>query len=288
MNSLNKDFLKQLPLNNIETITPVSGGSVNDAYHVETPSDTYFLLVQPNRDEGFYTAEIAGLREMQKAGVTAPRVIATGDIENDAFLLLSFLEEGNGSHEDLGKEVAKLHQFVSDNSLYGFHTDYVGKDSTFKNDWTDSWVELFVDNRLDVLRQQLDEKDFWRDSDNEDYAKARKIIVCELEDRKAEPSLLHGDLWSGNFMFLSDGRPALFDPSPMYGDREFDIGVSTVFGGFNDDFYRSYNEELPLDEGYEKRLAFYRLYLLMVHAVKFGSAYYSGTQMMLDSIINHG
>lgn len=287
MNQLNDAWLKQLPIDNIETIQEVSGGDVNDAYRLETPSDIYFLLVQPNSNESFYTAEIAGLREMDKAGVTAPRIIDSGEIDNDAFLLLSFLEEGDGSHVDLGKEIAKLHQFTSDNGLYGFDVDYAGKDSTFKNAWTDSWVELFVDNRLDVLRQQLDKKDFWRDSDNEHYAKAREIIVDKLEDRNPKPSLLHGDLWSGNFMFLDDGRPALFDPSPMYGDREFDIGVSTVFGGFNDDFYQSYNGEFPLDEGYEKRLAFYRLYLLMVHAVKFGSAYYSGTQMMLDSIINH-
>lgn len=283
---MDENWIKSLPISDVASVESVNGGAVNKAYRLRTVQKDYFLLVQPGKDESFYAAEIAGLKAFSQAGITAPHVIASGRIQQDAYLLLNYLEAGSGEQTDLSKTIAKLHTFTSENGLYGFDYDYTGTDSHFKNDWTDSWVELFVYNRLDVLAGQLNTRDFWRADDDDDYQAAREIVLESLSGRQPDPSLLHGDLWGGNHMFLQDGEPALFDPSPLYGDREFDIGISSVFGNFTPDFYKSYQDTYPLEKGYQKRLSFYRLYLLMVHAVKFGHAYYDGTKMMLAEILS--
>ena len=135
------------------------------------------------------------------------------------------------------------------------------------------------------MAAQLLRKRLWVDDDMAQYQRARSVVVAALREHKSEPVLLHGDLWSGNFMFTQDGRPALIDPAAMYGDREFDIGVSTVFGGFAQDFYAAYQEALPLATGYEQRLPFYRLYLLMVHLDKFGRTYYDSVAQTLQTIL---
>ncbi|MDN8969166.1 fructosamine kinase family protein, partial [Staphylococcus aureus] len=99
------------------------------------------------------------------------------------------------------------------------------------------------------------------------------------------PSLLHGDLWGGNYMFLQDGRPALYDPAPLYGDREFDICITKVFGGFTSEFYDAYNKHYPLAKGASYRREFYRLYLLMVHLLKFGEMYRVSVAHSMDKIL---
>jgi fructosamine-3-kinase len=118
------------------------------------------------------------------------------------------------------------------------------------------------------------------------YEKSRDIIVSKLAHHPSKPVLLHGDLWGGNYMFLTDGSSALIDPAAVYGDRELDIGVTTVFGGFTSEFYRAYVASYPFDEGYEKRLAFYRLYYLMVHLNKFGLSYSGSVSATLSKIVN--
>lgn len=107
---MNEQWLEHLPLKDIKEISPVSGGDVNEAYRVETDTDTFFLLVQRGRKESFYAAEIAGLNEFERAGITAPRVIASGEVNGDAYLMMTYLEEGaSGSQRQLGQLVAQLH-----------------------------------------------------------------------------------------------------------------------------------------------------------------------------------
>lgn len=280
-------LFENLPLEDVKDIRVASGGDVNQAFKIYTNDDEYFMLVQENTDEDFYKGEIAGLKLFEKIEIVAPRVIANGYEDNKAYLILSFLEEGtSGSQSDLARTVAKVHQYKSPNGKFGFDNEHRGSDTTYTNEWTDSWKEVIIDQRLDVLKDQLVEMNLWNELDVEKYEKVRNIINRTLDNHKSEASLLHGDLWGGNYMFLKDGTPALFDPSPFYGDREFDIGITTVFGGFTDEFYKEYNNIYPLSYGYEKRIEFYRLFLFMVHMVKFGRTYESSVSRAMDNILN--
>lgn len=284
---MNQQWQEQLPVDNIQNIIPVAGGDVNDAYRVDTAEESYFLLVQPNRSADFYAAEIAGLNKFISAGVTAPAVHGNGEIGGDAYLLMSFLEEGTGSQHDLGHLVAKIHQTFHQDNRFGFDLDFEGGDISFDNTWSSSWSEIFVDRRLDNLNDSLIEQGLWDKAQAETFQRVRDVIIEALANHESTPSLLHGDLWAGNYMFLSDGRPALFDPAPLYGDREFDLGATLVFGGFTEDFYNAYQKDYPLAGGAWERIQFYKLYLLMVHLVKFGSIYApSVDRTMLDILSN--
>ncbi|WP_461214589.1 fructosamine kinase family protein [Lacticaseibacillus sp. GG6-2] len=277
-------WLAKLPLPPITTIEPVGGGDVNAAYHLIAGEKDYFLLVQPQQPASFYAGEVAGLQAFAQAAVTAPRVIAHGQIYGDAYLLLDYLRAGRGAQLDLGYLVAKLHRFASPTGQFGFSQPYAGTSVSFANPWSDSWAELFIHQRLDVLDAALAAKHLWRPRQRAAFLEAREHIATSLDAHASQPVLLHGDLWSGNYLFLADGRPALIDPAAWYGDREFDIGITTVFGGFDEDFYRGYQSQLPLDEGYAYRLHFYRLYYLMVHLDKFGPTYAASVQQELIAI----
>lgn len=283
---MKQSWQTQLPLNNIKSISPVSGGDVNEAFQIETTDEYYFLLVQRNRKSSFFAAEIAGLELFEEADITAPRVINSGEIEGDAYLILTYLDEGrSGSQEALGKLVAQMHSQQQTDGKFGFDLPYEGGDISFDNSWTDDWSTLFVERRLDHLKDTLVEQGLWSEDDATQYESVRAVIMEALEQHQSKPSLLHGDLWGGNYMFLTDGSPALFDPAPLYGDREFDLGITTVFGGFTEEFYDEYDKYYPLNKGVEQRLEFYRLYLLMVHLVKFGDMYAGSVKRSMKQIL---
>ncbi|MRJ48537.1 fructosamine kinase family protein [Fundicoccus ignavus] len=278
-------WLGALPIDGIREIQEVRGGDVNQTYRLKGDNKDYFLLVQAQRNEAFFASEIAGLHAFEASGIRAPKVIASGTIENDAYLVLEYLEEGQGSQKELGKLVARLHKQHSANGQFGFHLPHHGAAISFDNQWTSSWSELFVERRLDGLRDALVTKGRWTPKEVKQYEAVRHHILTKLAEHKCEASLLHGDLWSGNFMFLADASPALFDPSPFYGDREFDIGITTVFGGFNQEFYDAYQAAYPLESGWQERIKYYRLYLLMVHLDKFGTTYALSVERELADIL---
>ncbi|WP_323703847.1 fructosamine kinase family protein [Mammaliicoccus sp. Dog046] len=283
---MNQEWLNQLPIQNIKKCILVRGGDVNEAFRIETKDDIYFLLVQHQRSEDFYDAEVAGLEAFQEAGVRAPIVKGRGEINSDAYLILSYLEEGrSGSQRELGKLVAKLHSHHEPSGKFGFHLPYHGSAITFENGWQETWTNIFVEQRLDQLRNEIVKQHLWTEEEQRKFEQVREIIVDTLENHNSKPSLLHGDLWAGNYMFLDNGEPVLFDPSPLYGDREFDLGATRVFGGFTKDFYDAYNESLPLSKGAEFRIQFYELYLLMVHLVKFGEMYAGSVNRTMNDIL---
>ena len=283
---MEQEWLKKLPIESIRKVTPVSGGDVNEASAIEADDQTYFLLVQPNTSKEFFITEAAGLKDLYEAGITVPDVYEFGEINGDAYLLISYLEEGTTKdYQALAKIIARMHQTQSPDGKFGYPHPHQGGDTTFDNTWTDSWIELFVDRRLDVLRDELVHSEEWQSEHENIYAQVREVIVDELESHPSQPSLLHGDLWGGNHMFLTDGEPALFDPAPFYGDREFDLGVTTSFGAFPTEFYETYQQVFPMADGYEKRLAFYRLYVFMVHLHKFGGIYKTQVDQTMQEIL---
>lgn len=278
-------ILELLPINNIKNVNPVPGGDVNESYKLDADGGSYFLKVHKNKDAIYFEAEKAGLKLFEEKGIFAPRALASGDCDGSAYLLLTYHEEGSaGSQEDLAKVIAKIHQIKSPDGKFGFEYPYIGAASTFENGFKDSWKEIFLYQRMDKLASMLKKFELWDEKDLARYEEVREIIEKELDKHKSEPVLLHGDLWAGNFMFNEDESPLVFDPAPLYGDREFDIGVSTVFGGFSKAFYNEYKKLMPMDEGYQERLNFYRLFLLMKYLLRFGPVYDSSVNDMMKII----
>lgn len=268
-------------------IRSVRGGDVNEAFKVYTDKGPRFLLIQRGGDNNFFQAEIEGLKLFEKNGVSAPRVLDSGVSKEGAYLLLDYIEEGRWQDQkDLARELKKVHRIKSPNGKFGFEFAYRGSSISFSNAFKDSWREVFLEERLDKLKDKLLEEGIWSREDLATYEKIREVIDTYLRRRESAPVLLHGDLWPGNAMFSVEGAPYLFDPAPLYGDWEFDIGVSTVFSGFDDDFYRTYLQDIKKDPERAIRLEFYRLYLLMVHLHKFGNMYRSSVDLSMEKILS--
>lgn len=278
----------ELPLEGIKSISSVAGGSINKAYKIDTTEETYFLLVQPGSTQSFYDAEVAGLKLFEDHKIIGPHVIHTGELDGDAYLLLSYLDEGHtGDQAKLGKMVAKMHKVTSPSGKYGFDYATEMDDVVFSNNWTETWYEQYMTQRVDYLYEKIEEAGYWNAEEEQLANDVYNIMTETLSRHESHPSLLHGDLWSGNYMFLTDGSPALFDPAPFYGDREFDLGATLTFGGFNGDFYAAYEEEYPLSEGAWERIEFYNLYLLLVHLVKFGVQYKDSVKRSMNKIVKN-
>ncbi|WP_056941764.1 fructosamine kinase family protein [Secundilactobacillus kimchicus] len=267
---LSDEFLAQLPLSGISAVQPVSGGDINQAFRVVTRDGPYFLLVQPDTPQSFYAHEVEGLNLIGQVA-RVPQVIATGDIAGDAYLILEWLDSGQGQQADLGRLVATMHAVHNDQ--FGFDHDVLTGKLPKYNTWQTNWGDFFVNQRLNVLAKRASQSGLWSASRQQHLDQLTKKILAYYQDHPSVPSLLHGDLWAGNYMFTKTGEPALIDPDVFYGDREFDIAVTTVFGGFSRDFYTAYQQQYPLPAGYEDRLPWYQLYYLMAHLNLFGESY---------------
>ncbi|CAK1231609.1 fructosamine kinase family protein [Fructobacillus fructosus] len=269
-NVIDQDFLSRLNLQNPHDLKAVSGGDVNMAFSLYSGSDRYFLKVQPDHDRHFFDAEVASLKALGQY-VTVPKVIKQGESRGFAYLLLSWVPSGPAKQGDLGRALAVLHQAHGDR--FGFDVsnpyDFVPKDNT----WNDSWGDFFVHQRLEPLMKQAIKKAFWLTQRGDHFENLKKMILADEHVKNVQPSLLHGDLWAGNFMFDALGQPVFIDPNAFYGDREYDLAVSKVFPGFNQSFYDAYEKAYPLDEGYEERFKWYEFYYILMHFVRFGDIY---------------
>lgn len=203
---------------------------------------------------------------MQALGavVRVPRVLDQGP----DFLVLEKLDlRRDGDWEALARMLASLHRTTG--PRFGWHRDnWIGR-SPQKNEWRDDWATFFRECRL---QPQLETA----------RRNGHRITVSSnlLKDHKPAPSLLHGDLWSGNAGFIAEG-PVLFDPAVYYGDRETDLAMTELFGGFPARFYEAYDEAFPLPEGYEARKHLYNLYHLLNHLNIFGEGYLAEVQRTL-------
>lgn len=220
----------------------------------------FFLKTNEARHADAFAAEADGLTGLRSAGMRAPQPHAHGVEGDEAYLLLELLElRSAGDYAELGRMLAAMHRRVGNG--FGWHRDnYIGA-TPQSNAWCEEWTTFWRERRL---RPQLA------------LARRNGFDLEEPNDILAEhrptPSLLHGDLWAGNAGF-ADGGPVLFDPAVYYGDRETDLAMTELFGGFPSAFYRAYDEAFPLSEGYERRKELYKLYHLLNHLNLFGAGY---------------
>jgi protein-ribulosamine 3-kinase len=246
----------------IESAKSASGGCIHDCYRVVIAGAQQFLKLNQERFADAFAAEADGLKAIRESGMRAPEPLAHGVAGGHAYLLLEYLDlNPRGDFAALGRMLAAAHRKTG--PRFGWQRDnYIGS-TPQPNGWRDDWGEFWRERRLRPQIEVAASKGF--DIDPVDPA-------LVLQDHKPQPSLLHGDLWSGNAGFTSDG-PVVFDPAVYYGDREADLAMTELFGGFPREFYEAYNEVLPLADGYERRKHLYNLYHLLNHLNLFGGGY---------------
>jgi protein-ribulosamine 3-kinase len=273
----------------IVSIKSVAGGSISDAFKLEMKSgENYFLKLNYIVTNNMFIKEGNGLNELGKpAVIRIPNVI----LSENSFILMEYIETGAKSKsffKNFGRKFAELHKFKG--RYFGFYEDNFIGSNIQRNipgeDEKDDWVNFFFTKRL-LAQYTLAEKNDYATPELTDgiLALERKIYKI-LSGSEETPSLLHGDLWSGNFMSDEKGSPVLIDPAVYYGHREADLAMTKLFGGFKPEFYAAYNEYYPLPEGYEYREDIYKLYHVLNHLNLFGKGYYNQAMGIINKYIN--
>ena len=283
---MNKEFQNHLSFlfdQPILNVSPVSGGDISRAYKIHTPQANYFLKVNQSAQAlKMFQAEAFGLKLIQESHTIAtPNVFVYDTFIGYSFLVLEFVESKSASSNDfknLGQKLAELHQITS--GTFGLENDNFIGSLPQSNKINKSWVDFYIQERLQPQLQLAKQRGLLSDSD----CPSETIMNDKLEDLflNIKPSLLHGDLWSGNFLISKDGIPYLIDPAVYYGHSEVDIAMSQLFGGFGNDFYEAYHEIHPKDSNTLARIEIYQLYYILVHLNLFGSSYYGSVQRILS------
>lgn len=266
--------------------SPVSGGCINNGCKIETSEGSFFLKYNDDRFPGMFEKEAAGLALLNKTGTPrVPEVIFTGKTGSEKiFILLEWISSStkkSAFSDTFGRQLAKLHSHTRDS--FGLdHDNYIGSLPQY-NDSRAGWTEFFIEQRL------IPQVKMTRDARGlpGDVVRKMEKLYQRLEDLfpPEKPALLHGDLWGGNFMADENGEPAIFDPAVYFGHREMELAFTKLFGGFDKDFYTSYNNSFPLEKGFEERVDIYNLYPLLVHVNLFGESYLFQVQQILKRFV---
>jgi fructosamine-3-kinase len=260
----------------------LSGGSINMAFRLETNAGNFFMKY--NRAEtypGMFQQEARGLELLFKAGnIPVPEVIACGEAGKDTFIILEYIDSSGQAHNfwtDFGRNLAALHRHSAEQ--FGLdHDNYIGSLKQY-NDQYDSWVDFYREQRLLVQIEMASQSGQLPSATRKSFDQLFKRLDNIFPEEA--PSLIHGDLWSGNYMLNDRGQAAIIDPAVYYGFREMDIGMSQLFGGFDPEFYRAYHESWPMEPGWRERVDICNLYPLMVHVNLFGGGYLNSVESIL-------
>lgn len=263
---------------------PVGGGDISAAWRLQTKAGPVFLKTGAAAAIDMFEAEADGLSELARANaVRVPAVLGCDTAETSAFLALEWLDLGRSTSDTerlFGAQLAAQHRTTR--KRYGWHRDNTIGATPQKNDWSDDWVGFFRDLRL-VAQLRLAAANGFDGPLQVEGAAVASGMDRLFDGYRPEASLLHGDLWGGNWA-ACDGRPVVFDPSVHYGDRECDLAMTRLFGGFGREFYRAYEDAWPLAEGHEKRLPLYQLYHVLNHLNLFGRSYLGRSMALIRQI----
>jgi fructosamine-3-kinase len=264
----------------------VGGGSINACVQWPAAEGALFVKLADVGRRDMFEAEAAGLHALAAAqAVRVPAVLGCGIAGDKAFLALEWIEFGparSGTEARLGEALARLHRATA--GRFGWHRDNTIGATPQRNAWTADWVEFFARHRLGFqleLAGQSGHGGRWLE---------RGHMLCERLDAffagyTPQPSLLHGDLWGGNWAVDASGAPVIFDPATYYGDRETDLAMTHLFGGFGSEFYAAYESAWPLDRGAGARRDLYNLYHVLNHLNLFGGGYRAQAERMIERLL---
>jgi protein-ribulosamine 3-kinase len=261
----------------IKYFASLSGGCISDAYKITTNDNSnFFLKYNSSISNDMFINEANGLKELVKANtIRIPEVLS---FDKD-YILLEFIPMGDKNKnffEEFGRNFAAMHKYTSDN--YGFYeNNFIGSNPQInipEQNEKSNWLEFYFNKRILSQLQLAEKLGNSTEELRKGISKLENKIFEIIDDSEEKPSLLHGDLWSGNYMVDESGSAVLIDPAVYYGHREADLGMTKLFGGFSSEFYSAYHEEFPLKDGYEYRENIYKLYHVLNHLNLFGGVYY--------------
>ncbi len=263
----------------------VGGGCINQGYKIQSLDRQYFVKLNQASLVEMFVAEALGLKQMhQTQTLTIPYPVCWGTVGNSCYIVLEWLELGGRSNSEawskMGRQLAQMHQ-QGTSDRFGWKMNNTIGSTPQINTWMDNWGDFFAEQRIGYQLRLAKT----RGGNFPDTNQVIAAVKEHLADREPVASIVHGDLWSGNASVTVEGEPVIFDPATYYGDRETDIAMTELFGGFPQSFYQGYNQQWELDPGYQKRKNIYNLYHILNHFNLFGGGYGSQANSMIRKIL---
>jgi fructosamine-3-kinase len=262
----------------------VSGGCINQSYTISDHKKTYFVKLNQASQVGMFEAEILGLQQIYNTNtIRVPQPLCWGTTDNSSYIVLEWLEmtgANSKSWTEMGRKLAAMHKVTSQKGFGWDINNTIGSTPQINN-WESEWIEFYAQHRLGYQFQLARRRGGNFPLENKLLAAISELLANHL----VQPSLVHGDLWGGNAGSTINGEPVIFDPATYFGDREVDIAMTELFGGFPAAFYQGYKEVFPLDDGYEIRKILYNLYHILNHFNLFGGGYASQANRMIEKIL---
>ena len=262
----------------------MAGGSINAAFLLAGDKAQYFVKTNQAGRKNMFEAEARGLQALASSNaIRVPEPVCFGDDQSQSYIVMEYLElAGRADQVVLGEQLAAMHKVTSPH--FGWDTDNTIGATHQINTWSENWIDFWRDQRLGFQLQLAAQNGY-----GGELQRLGEKLLVEMpklfSGRNITAAMLHGDLWGGNVAGLNDGTPVIFDPAFYYGDREADIAMTYVFGGFSPDFYASYQNALPLDEGFSVRKTFYNIYHIINHLNLFGGGYHGQSIHMLEQVL---
>ena len=269
----------------IEKSQVLHGGDINQAYKITDHDRTYFVKINQADRVDMFEAERDGLNQIANTRtIRVPKPICTGTAEEYSYLVLEYLPIvalTDKTRYELGMKLAELH-LVSGSTAFGLGRDNTIGTISQPNSWTANWIDFWRDARIKHQLALAIQK-----GANFTYTnQLLDAIPTILKDHLPKPSLVHGDLWDGNVGALTTGEVVIFDPAAYWGDREVDLAMTELFGGFGAEFYKGYESIYPIAPGFAKRKTLYNLYHILNHYNLFGGSYEGQAYRMMASLLN--
>ncbi|MFE4107851.1 fructosamine kinase family protein [Almyronema epifaneia] len=262
----------------------VGGGSINQAYAITDGEQTFFLKLNQATQLAMFEREALGLKEIAASHtLRVPRPVCWGLAESSAYVVMEWLDLGAGNAQawqKMGQQLAAMHQ-VESSQGFGWSQDNTIGSTPQLNPWTSDWLTFYREHRLRYQLQLASRRGHFPRS-----ATLLAALPDLLAGHEPKPVLVHGDLWSGNAAVTTTGEPVVLDPAVYYGDREVDVAMTELFGGFPASFYQGYNDAYALDPGYARRKVLYNLYHILNHFNLFGGGYGAQANRMIDQILS--
>jgi fructosamine-3-kinase len=291
----------------------VSGGCINQGYSISSSSRAYFAKINQASQIAMFEAEALGLQQMRATQtIRVPEPICWGTEGNSAYIVLEWLDlggrGGERAWEEMGRKLAAMHKYTPPNppllrggeernstllrggeernstllrGVFGWDINNTIGSTVQINNWTVNWAEFWAESRIGYQLKLAR----GRGGHFPQGERLLEVIPELLASHEPQPSLVHGDLWGGNAGVTSAGEPVIFDPATYFGDREVDIAMTELFGGFPAQFYRGYNQVWQLDAGYEQRKTLYNLYHILNHFNLFGGSYQSQANQIINRVL---